>query len=81
MVRKKIVIDDKFNNQPVFISTCVCEHSVRDARCDCQGKRGQAALAANPALQLPLGGWDSAAATDVTDALCWVEDPHVSLGP
>lgn len=70
MIRKKIVINDKFNNPLVFISMCVCEHSIRNACCDYQGKQGQAVFTASPALQLPLGGWDSVAATDAADALC-----------
>lgn len=81
MTRKTIVRNDKFNNQPVFISTCVREHSMCHARCDYQDKLGQAVLTASPVLQLALGGWASAAAADVTDALCWAENPRVRLGP
>jgi len=79
MTGKTVVINDKFNNQLVFISMCVCEHSVCSTHC--QGKLGQAVLTASPALQLALGGWASAAAADVTDPLCWAEDPRVRLGP
>lgn len=53
----------------VFISMCVREHGRCSARWDYQGKPGQAVLTANLALQLALGGWASAAATDVTDVL------------
>lgn len=49
MTRKTVVINGKCNNQWVFISMCICEHSVCNAHCDYQGKLGQAVLTASPA--------------------------------
>lgn len=64
-----------------YLSVCaLCEHSVCDARCDYQDKLGQAVLTASPGLQLPLGGWPSAAATDVRDALCRAEKSTYETG-
>lgn len=76
MTQKAGVINAKLNNELLFISMCVHEHNVGHARCDDQGNPGQAVLTASPVLQLA-----SVAATDVTDVLCWPEDPCARPGP
>lgn len=71
MTRKTAVINDKFNNQTVFTSMCICEHSICNAHHDYWGKLGHIVPTVSPAVQLALGGWASVAATGVTDALDW----------